>query len=714
MFGNRTGINSFDPLVGMVRKGSIVGYDAASNTLQVELTESSAISGRPFAIPVPHSFTLLQSDGTFIGALPPKNTTITVAPSMGGEYHLVGFEPEQTHLHLIPDNFNLGELLLHTTDTSEIRVDTDSNILIGSSTSNIHVFAGSQQYPETNLITLNFENENHFNLAYREVGGIVKRDLNPSPTAASYTGDTKLEDDSYDSILTHVGLDPTSTPNSSTIGPSKNPSFVEHREMIYELQPDLNIEEDYIEATKYGKNPPKSVIFTTPNRRASRSDTMSLSLVAPNYLIEQVKGTVVDIFGNILDINRLPIPVGLSATTTLRSSGTTANTDASAAFTAIKALERKSIAYHFEVNARKDPTLGSVKSNINNKDYNSKLLRSRFAFDIDKEGQFKLNVPASSESGNISLLVRPENYSTFATTDTNNPNQLWPVAAGSLPVGQDIFVDSCAAPMTTPSSAEQGFDVAFAYGSITLMDGDTSANTGPADRISQYVDSSTINIKHGTAFHDILATCSLHQNTDQSINSPGYQLKTMEQPIDTSYIKNLKDLVSTTIKVSGAGANAGGRSGSINFDGSLDLNIGANTIDKQSLWLDTAGGIVGNIGRDRNARSAIVNFDGDVFIQIGGYGVAVKDTRFTGSNGANIVDAETSHLGTLDIRVMAGGYAHMFRVDPQGITVMTPQTLNLYAATGMNIKCDGPLMIDSDNLHLNQRLVLVPPPATSI
>jgi hypothetical protein len=713
VIGNRTGVNSFDPLVGMVRKGSIVGYDADSNTLQVELTESSAIRGRPFAIPVPHSFTLLQSDGTFIGALPPKNTTITVAPSMGGEYHLVGFEPDQTHLHLIPNNLTLGELLFHTTDTAEIRLDTDSNVFIGSKTSNIHVFAGSQRYPETNLITLNFQNENHFNLAYREVGGVVKRDLNPNPAASSYNGDTKLLDDLYDSILFHVGLDPTSTANNSTIGPTKNPAFVEHREIVYEFQPDSNIEEDYIESSKYGKSPPKSIIYTKPNRRASRSDTMSLSLVAPNFLLEKVQGTVVDIFGNILDLNRLPLSVGASATNTLRSSGTTANTDATAAFTNIKALERKSIAYHFEVNARKDPTLGSVKSNINNTDYNSKLLRSRFFFDIDKEGQFKLNVPASSETGNIPLLLRPENYSTFTTTDNGNPNQLAPVPGG-LPVGQDIFVDSFASPQTSPSSAEAGFDIQFQRGSVSLVDGDTKADVGPPDRISQYVDNSPFNIRHGTAFHDILATCSMHQNTDQFINSPGYQLKTMEQPIDTSYIKNLTDLISTTIKVSGAGANAGGRSGSINFDGSIDMNIGANTIDKQSLWLDTAGGLVANIGRDRNARSAIVNFDGDVYIQIGGFGVAVKDTRFTGANGANIVDAETNHIGTLDIRVMAGGYAHMFRVDPQGITVMTPQTLNLYAATGMNIKCDGPLMIDSDNLHLNQRLVLVPPPATSI
>jgi hypothetical protein len=187
----------------------------------------------------------------------------------------------------------------------------------------------------------------------------------------------------------------------------------------------------------------------------------------------------------------------------------------------------------------------------------------------------------------------------------------------------------------------------------------------------------------------------------------------MEDPIDTSYIKDLSNLVSTKIKISGPDAKAGGRSGSINLDGSLEMNIGANTIDKQSLWLDTAGGIVANIGRDRNARSAIVNFDGDVFIQIGGFGVAATDTRFTGINGKDIVDTDgIAHIGVLDLRVFAGGYAHMFRVDAKGVTIMTPSVLNLYGAQGINMKSDGPVSIDADNLYVNHRMVLLQPQTT--
>ena len=705
---NRLGISSFDPPPGMIRTGTIKGYDPTTNTLQVQLTETPAMK-RPQTVPVPAYFPLVDSNGLFIGSLPAKNTPITVAQATGGQYFVVGYKPE--NLDLIPD-LKLGELLLETTSSSKISLDTDSHIRIGSDTHQIHMFPGSQTTRESNLITINFENENHFTQAYREVGGIVKRDTQPNKNAASFTGSTKLEDDKYDKILVPIGLDPKTTANDSAIGPNKNPPFIEHREIVYEFQYKSNIDADEIEADKYQKAGAKNTtIYTTPNRRLSRSDTMSLSLVAPNFLMEEVKGTVVDIFGNILDINRVPLPVGLTADTTLSTNGSGTNTNAKQSFLNIKALERKSIAYHFEINARKDPkpTNLGTKLTINDDNVNAKKQRSRFFFDIDKEGQFKLNVPASSEIGNVPLLLRPENYSTFGTTDDGNPNQLWFVKSGQ-PVSQDIYVDSFACPQTSPSNRDSGFGSDFAHGSIKLIDSTNNADAGPPDRISQFVDKKPYNIRHGTAHHDILQTCSMHQN-NQTIQQ--YHLGTVEHPVDITYIQNLTDLVSTTIKVSGKDANAGGRSGSINMDGSLEMNIGANTVDRQSLWLDTAGGIVANIGRDRNARSAMVNFDGDVLIQVGGYGIAAKDNRFIGANGKNVVDGDGKHIGVVDLRVFAGGDAHMFRIDSKGITIISPSVMNLYAAQGINMKSDGPIFIDSDHLYLNHREVNLFP-ATSI
>jgi len=693
----RAGNNVFDPPPGMLRAGAVV--DSSGKSFRVQLSEVPAIRGTTPSIPVPRIFPLFDSSGLFIGSLPSKNTTVMVGQSLGGQYHIVGFEPDNTAF--VP-NLSPGQLLIRSTDTSKILLDLDSNIKIDSDINNIHVFASSQRYSKSNLVTFNFENENHFTQAYREVGGLVKRDLRPNLQAASYNGSSKLEDDSYDPIYALIGLDPTATANDIKTGPTKNPPLVEHREIVYEFQYQSNVEDDNTESNKYTTTSQASPIFTTPNRRSSRADTMSLSSVAPNFLIEQVKGTVVDMWGNILDINRLPLPVGLSADTTLRTNGTTATTDSKKSYMNIRALERKSIAYHFEISSRKDPkpTNQGTALSINDDNYNAKLQRSRFSFDVDKEGQFKLNVPSSSETGNVPLLVRPENYSTFGDTDSGNPNQTWAVKSGQ-PVSQDIFVDSFAAPMLETSAADVGSKPAFAHGSIQLIDGTNNNDAGPPDRISQFVDKSPYNIRHGTVYHDILKTCSLHQDGRTIEN---YQLQTMEDPIDTSYIKDLSDLVSTKIKISGQGANAGGRSGSINLDGSLEMNIGANTIDRQSLWLDTAGGIVANIGRDRNNRSAVVNFDGDVFIQVGGFGIAASDERFKNQDG--------TWIATMDVRVFAGGYAHMFRVDSKGVTVMTPQVLNLYGAQGINMKSDGPIFIDADNLYVNHRLVLLAPPTS--
>lgn len=694
----KAGTNIFDPPSGMFRSGSIVD-SSGRDSFQVQLTEKPAIRGKGASVSIPITFPLIDSAGLFIGSLPAANTPVTVGQELGGKYHFINFEPPNRNI--IPDLLP-GQLLIKSTNSSKILLDLSSNITIGSDVNNIHIFAGSQRYPKMNLITFNFENENHFTQSHREVVGVVKRDTNPNPNASSYSGSTKLEDDSYDNVLKPVGLDPYSSANDVRVGPNKNPPFVERRQMIYEFQLQSNVENDQLESNKYTTTSQATNIFTTPNRRSSRADTLSLSLVAPNFLIEEVKGTVVDIFGNILDLNRIPLPIGTVAATTLRTNGTVATTDAQKSFLAIKALERKSVAFHFEINARKDPkplNQGSELS-INDDNYNAKLQRSRFFFDIDKEGQFKLNVPASSESGNIPLLVRPENYSTFATTDGGNPNQLWFNKSG-LPVGQDIFVDSFAAPMLEFSGADVGSTPKFKHGSIQLIDGTDNNDAAPPDRISQFVDKKAYNIRHGTAYHDILATCALHQN---GVVIEGYQLQTMEDPIDTSYIEDLKDLVSTKIKVSGQGANAGGRSGSINLDGSLEMSIGANTIDRQSLWLDTAGGMIANIGRDRNNRSAMVNFDGDVFIQVGGFGIAASDARFKNQDNA--------WIATMDLRVFAGGYAHMFRVDAKGVTIMTPSVLNLYGAQGVNIKSDGPMYIDADNLYVNHRMVLLQPQTT--
>lgn len=659
--------NLFDEEVGLLKTGAIVGYDATRGVLKVKLNNASSIKGQsaqPIDIPAPHA--MFYNNGLFIGTRPVDGTPVIVSQGSGGQYYFVSFLAE--NLSIVPQ-LTSGELLIRATDNNKISLTTSNDMSLGSSSNRIHINT------DRNFITTNFYNENHFTLASRKVEGVVKRDLRPN---TNFDQNTKVENDNYDSKLFTIGLDPSASPNPAIAGASKNPPFIETRELVYEFQPISKVNDELSEAQLYGNTKPPATQYTFPNRRNSRSDTLSLSLVSPNYLMETVKGTVVDIFGNILDINRVPLPIGKDQNT-LRAD----SVDKVKSFQLIKALERKSLAYHFEINARKDLTAQNGQSSLpditSNSDYARN--RSRFFLDIDKEGQLKLNVPASSEVGNVPLLTRYENYSTFGADDNNNPNKLV-FRDDNL----DIFQDSFAAPIFDINTGTFSLD----RGSVKLSN--AGAEGAPADRITNSP------IRHGTAYHDILATCYTHQKNEFLKPSSDVQI-TSFSPSVVAAIPVLKNVATSTIITNGDNANAGGRSGSMNFDGSIDVNIGANTVDRQSLWLDTAGGIVANVGRDLQNNSAAVSMNGNVYWQIGGMGVST-DSRFVKQN--------NGHIGAvMDIRVFNSGLrCTLIRIDDNGVTIATPSNLVLHAGQSMKITSDADISLECETLTLQGRMVL--------
>ena len=661
----------YDEEVGLLKRGTIIGFDPNNGgVLKIRLDAVPSIRSQQRSIDVPVGHALYYNNGLFVGTAPVNGTPVVVGQGSGGGYYFVSFLSATKSP--VP-NLNLGELLIRANDFTKITLNKDTNdIYIGATNSNIHI---NTKY-SYNILTTNFYNENHFTQGTRRVEGLVKRDL---VINTNYDQNSKLEDDSYDPIYKIIGLDPTVSPNQSISGSNKNPPFVEQREIVYEFQYASNINDDLSESFLYGNTNPPTTSFTFPNRRKSRADTLSLTLLSPNYLMETIKGTVVDIFGNILDINRSPLPIGTDQNTI----NDTTSTDKIKSYQLIKELERKSLAYHFEINARKDLTGQNgqiVFPDINsNTDYARN--RSRFFFDIDKEGVFKLNVPASSEKGNVPLLTRYENYSSFGPEDNNNPNKLI-FRDDNL----DIFPDAFVAPniniddfTSTPG------------GSVILSSG--GANTAPIDRITGN------HIKHGTAYHDVLATCYVHQKSD-FLNYILDESNPLVAAIDKiPLLQVASDIIDTGGNEGrNGGADGGGRSGSINFDGSIDLNIGANTVDRQSLWLDTAGGIVANVGRDVGNMSAAVSMNGDLFLQVGGAGVN-SDSRFA--------KKKNGHYGAaVDIRVIdSGGRATMVRIDDEGVKIMTPGNMFLHASQNMRISSDADIVMECENLTLQGRLV---------
>lgn len=658
----------FDEQVGLLKTGTITGYDSTRGLLKVKLNNASSIKGQSQSIDVPAPHSLFYNNGLFIGTLPVTGTPIVVGQGSGGQYYFVSFLAE--NLPIVP-NLNSGELLIRSNDDTKISINTNYDINIGSPDNKIHINTKS------NLISTNFYNENHFTQASRKIDGLIKRDLKIN---TNFGQEFKLENDAYDSKLYVIGLDPTVTPNPIITSSNKNPPLVEQREIIYEFQYSSEINDDLNESLLYGNTKPPATSFTFPNRRKSRSDTLSLTLAAPNYLMETIKGTVVDIFGNILDINRAPLPIGKDQNT-LR---TLISTDKIKSYQLIRELERKSIALHFELNARKNLSVRGTDQfllpDINsNSDYARE--RSRFFFDVDKEGTFKFNAPSSSENGNIHLLTRYENYSTFGPEDNNNYNKLI-FRDDNL----DIFHDSFAAPRFNINDGTFATD----KGSIKLDS--NGADAAPIDRITES------HIKHGTAYHDILATCYAHQKPDF--------LKYVADDTNPVFSKNMIDQIPLITNIakdvlitSGENANAGGRSGSFNCDGSLEINVGANTSDRHSLWLDTAGAMLVNVGRDLNNMSAALSMNGDVFIQIGGMGVST-DSRFIKQNNGQIGAA-------LDIRVFNSGLrVTMIRVDNEGVKILTPGNLSIHAGQNMRITADADIVIDCETLTLQNRMVL--------
>lgn len=598
-------------------------------------------------------------DGHFIGGRMQEGTPVLIIQGDGGLYYIIAIliSPYQNI------SFDGDELIVSSDEFNTVRLDPTTYTSIGDQVNNLRVDA------KRGILSNNFNSTYSFNDACVQVNGIVRRDLFPN------LNDTSVRRDGheFDDDLREICLDPSSIP-SLTTGSSavRNPQFVEKREILYEFSHSAEYSTDQQEAQFYqnqnGKLPVETSIY---NRREARTDTLSLTQFEPNYLMESVKGTVVDIYGNILDLNRNILPAGKEDKLSFIK-----NSDKEDAFIRLRETERRSVVFHWEVNARKgnppnalgkqpqQPTLPPPPDINTNQGFGRD--RSPFFFDVDKEGQFKINVPASSEKGNIPLTVRMVNSSTItAVNNSTDPNIF--TFDGQPPENRDqrrdIYLDT----------------IAFNGGSVTISDPEnTSGFTTPMDRLTNQP------IKHGTVYHDITQVLSA-QRTPVS-----YEYTPVNTQISTLKFPNT--FVSTTINVSGTGANAGGRSGQFNFDGMLEMNVGANTIDKQSMWLDTQGSILGQLGRDLNGISLGVSMTGDLMLTIGGPddGTNVQGAMVNGISDPRFPASRFNRAwrpGTIDVRVyqQTGEFA-VFRVDQFGFTMLSPTNVSIVAGQDLMLK----------------------------
>lgn len=636
---------------GLIRRATIRKYNG-NGTVQIRLDERAASQPiQEYTVPMP----ILWSgpNGEFMGGFPPVGSSVTAKQSQGGQWFIENYLP---NLGAFGDSLNTsaikpGRALIQVKGGTRLFVDPKDGINIGSAQSYVHAD------PNRGLLSHNYAMAMEFTQASRKINGIVLRDIVENSNR-NVLGST-LSSHIYSDSLTPISMDPSASSSISVAGGGvRNPPLVEAREIIYEFAESFGFRSDSEEAGRAGGTPQTQ---TSGGRKDSRADVLSLNLHYPNQLMEIIKGTVVDIHGNIIDLNRNILPIGRVDELSLRK-----NPDKVDALARIRAQERKSLAYHWEINTRKggivDQETGAesivaVPDVDDVKDYARN--RSRFFVDIDKEGQFKINVPASSETGNIALLTRYENYPAMQAKKDGitNPNAFIKNAER-----KDIYPESFA--------GKPGIKLS---GSDSVLDG----YEAPIDRITGAP------MMLGTAYHDITKVC-------YSLLPDAAVINLYEDSVITS-LEPYEKFVEENIIVSGKDANAGGRSGTLNFDGHLSVNVGASTSDRQSLWTDFAGGIVSQVGRDKRGVSWAAHMDGDLVLQLGGAGIGnTFDSRFDDLN-------DGARIAALDIRIMAGDRPMtIFRLDSMGVHVATEGRMNFDANQGMSFTTHGHMTFNAE------------------
>lgn len=467
-----------------------------------------------------------------------------------------------------------------------------------------------------------------------------------------------LNDPEADSFTVDVARDPTqkATPMNRARGVTnitRNPSFAEKRELILEFADSFFVRDSQTELNLASEFPKtlsemqRSVAVrrgfgvdeqTFDNlRHSTRTNVLKLDT---NVIIERVQGTLVDVFGNVLDINynKLNLP-------TIIDGG-------KGSITAAHSLLNRSVAYHFQVNSRNSLSTASTGS-------------GKFTFDVDKEGQFKLNVPRSSNAGTVSII------SSFTNTDTD------------LDSRTDVSNISLSA---SGISAPTGGDAGTAFHDMTIAADRLIKRTIRAiNPITEHSNTTQILSDTDTPSIEFLIT-----DTTTSTTIPSYTTTLSVQPGPSA--------ISPTID----SQHIGGRSGLINFEGSLEMSLGKDEIDNKSLMLDTAGSFIGWLGMDNKKRSAVVNTDGEVILNIGDY-VSDMSGKMIFNQGSltirvNLVDIQSPDVGDLETETTADieNSDHIIHLSPKGIVISsgngTPVVirssgdLNLEAAGSIDMK----------------------------
>lgn len=633
--------------------------------------------------PVPQPFAGVGT-GIFAGIQP--DTRVLIAQAPHEQSYIVAVVPDRgLYFGDLPNRpfstpsypeLEMGEICVQGPKGSYIQFFKDGSLALdaglGDKTSDIELSRVAH------ALFVRTDNIYNFSEAGREIEGVVFRDKNEEEKLEDTKALDFLSGENYRTLLSTIGRSPGEETSLRTSKISKdsvrNPALVEKRSITYEYANSFGVRGLPLEAVAMVQVKEQTINSDINNigldassREQRRTDVLNLNPRNFNHLIEKVEGTVVDIYGNVLDINRNIIPVP-----DLSQIKTSDDVESKAGLRRVYNYLRRSIKYHMEMNSRKE--LSSIAPSINVPGYNAKD-HSRWSIDVDGEGLTKINIPASSETGNIPVLGR------YVVSRDQNADEDSDSGAFKPEDKKDVKV--------LQFGAKSGDNFAGA-----VIDNSTYA----PEHVP--LDSNTPGrITAGTAYHDIFNIAS------SILSFGGGKLRDPEasggefKPSMTNSLNNgIPELEQNSSGKdsfnpdANEDANAGGRSLHANLDGSIEMSIGADTADRKSMLLDLAGGVISHYGRDRNGRSIIHQSDGDIIIQVGGTGIS-DDPRFSETS-----DTE-DRPGRVEIHLnRPGGNSQKIIIDEEGITLDINGNGVLKTSGDLSISAGGKLLLNGSHI----------------
>lgn len=636
-----------------VRPAIVVGgIDTRRQTCLVKFTDSSV--DEVFTCSLPHP---MAGPGWGILATPTVGTRVLINMQQGERPQIVSTIPSNQFSQDFENPNYVGEvssqqneypdmapgtLALQSSGGSVFCLENDGVVRLSVNEMEV------EYSPDFNAVSENFNSRYVNTEAHRSISGPIKRDVRERPKTNEEVFD-RLIDVVADRSLTTIGRNPllpqeVLTVNLNATNESlRNPALVEDHSIVYEFARTHMVQDYAQEVSRLNGEEELSIsglgtsfLFQNDRRDMDRTDVLNLGPHLPNNLIEKVQGTVVDRYGNILDINRRVIDFSeLITDEKIKDANSRVNIET--------ALLRRSIKYHFELNARKETLAEAPRDQLDGipgVDDQSAAIgysHSRLSFDVDGEGLVKFNIPASSNTGNIPLLSRYVNA--YDAEDEKSRNS-WKYR-----------------PNPRVDIQHMGF------GNVEGFGVDIPPEYAPDNILEEGQ-----TLKYRTAYHDISGTA------DEIIGDQGGTFA-------------VSDSITNTIVVEEGEAppNAGGRSIHGNLDGSLELNIGRDVVDKKSLVLDMAGGVVARYGKDDRGNSLISQTDGNVLMQVGGDSVRGETP-------------DTMNSFSLYVKSLAG--YHKIDLNKYGIFITSAPNTNLVLESSKNLilSSKGKTLLGGENI----------------